>query len=50
MIGSVALAQNMDTTKVQKPKTFEMQWKDSTFYFHLSVQVLSLSVQEMVLP
>lgn len=27
---SVSSAQNMDTTQVQEPETFQMQWKDST--------------------
>lgn len=30
LAGSLASAQDVDSTEVQKPETFEMQWKDST--------------------
>lgn len=30
LAGSLASGQDVDSTEVQKPETFEMQWKDST--------------------
>lgn len=30
MFASSVMAQEMDSTEVQKPETFEMQWRDST--------------------